>query len=145
MLCMFSYPRHLKSGHITCYLNRTYDVLTTARMGLHCGIGLSRVKCDSRTVLGRGVEQMRALSLLLIALFLSCLVACGGSSYSAPQNPVFTSTPVTAASQGASYMYHMTATDPSGGTVTFSLTTAPAGAALSGATITWGPTAAESR
>jgi hypothetical protein len=88
---------------------------------------------------------MRALSLLLVALFLSYLAACGGSSYSAPQNPVFTSTPVTAASQGASYMYHMTATDPSGGTVTFSLTTAPAGATLSGATITWGPTAAESR
>jgi hypothetical protein len=39
----------------------------------------------------------------------------------------------------------MTATDPSGGTVTFSLTTAPAGASLSGATITWGPTAGESR
>ena len=88
---------------------------------------------------------MRALSLLLIALFLSYLVACGGNSYSAPQNPVFTSTPVTAASQGASYTYPMTATDPSGGTVTFSLTTAPAGASLSGATITWAPTAAESR
>jgi len=29
---MFSYPRHLKSGHITCYLNRTYDVLTTGRL-----------------------------------------------------------------------------------------------------------------
>jgi hypothetical protein len=88
---------------------------------------------------------MRALSLLLVALFLSYLVACGGSSYSAPQNPVFTSTPVTAASQGASYIYGLAATDPSGGTVTFSLTTAPAGAALSGATITWGPTATESR
>jgi hypothetical protein len=48
---------------------------------------------------------MRALSLLLIAPFLSYLVACGGSSYSAPQNPVFTSTPVTAASQGASYTW----------------------------------------
>jgi hypothetical protein len=88
---------------------------------------------------------MRALSLLLIALFLSYLVACGRNSYSAPQNPVFTSTPVTAASQGASYIYHMTATDPAGGTVTFSLTTAAAGASLSGATISWAPTAAESR
>jgi hypothetical protein len=26
---MFSYPRRLKSGHLTCYLNRTYHVLTT--------------------------------------------------------------------------------------------------------------------
>jgi len=29
MLAMFSYPHRLKSGHITCYLNRTYHVLTT--------------------------------------------------------------------------------------------------------------------
>jgi hypothetical protein len=26
---MVSYPRRLQSGHITCYLNRTYHVLTT--------------------------------------------------------------------------------------------------------------------
>jgi len=26
---MVSYPRRLPSGHITCYLNRTYHVLTT--------------------------------------------------------------------------------------------------------------------
>jgi len=31
MLCMLSYPRRLKSGQITCYLNRTYHVLTTLR------------------------------------------------------------------------------------------------------------------
>src|SRR5438045_288270 len=30
MLRMVSYPRRLQSGHITCYLNRTYHVLTTA-------------------------------------------------------------------------------------------------------------------
>jgi hypothetical protein len=29
MLRMVSYPRRLKSGQITCYLNRTYHVLTT--------------------------------------------------------------------------------------------------------------------
>src|SRR5713226_5900498 len=29
MLRMFSCPRRLKSGQITCYLNRTYHVLTT--------------------------------------------------------------------------------------------------------------------
>jgi hypothetical protein len=27
---MVSYPRRLQSGHFTCYLNRTYHVLTTA-------------------------------------------------------------------------------------------------------------------
>ena len=87
---------------------------------------------------------MRALSLIGISLILSYLLACGGSP-GTPQNPVFTSTPVTAASQGASYTYTLEATDPSGGTVTFSLTTAPSGATLSGSTINWGPTAAESR
>ena len=29
MPAIVSYPRRLKSGHITCYLNRTYHVLTT--------------------------------------------------------------------------------------------------------------------
>ncbi len=29
MLRMVSYPRPLKSGQITCYLNRTYHLLTT--------------------------------------------------------------------------------------------------------------------
>src|ERR1019366_10544431 len=29
MPSMLSYPRRLQSGHITCYLNRTYHVLTT--------------------------------------------------------------------------------------------------------------------
>jgi len=80
-----------------------------------------------------------------MAVLLSYLVACGSGSHSTPQNPVFTSTPVTAASQGMTYTYQLAATDPSGGTVTFSLSTAPAGAALSGSTITWVPAAAQSR
>jgi len=29
MLRMVSYPRRPQSGHITCYLNRTYHVLPT--------------------------------------------------------------------------------------------------------------------
>ncbi|HSZ61561.1 MAG TPA: hypothetical protein VK828_07170 [Terriglobales bacterium] len=88
---------------------------------------------------------MRTQTLVLVALFSSYLVGCGSSSHSAPQSPVFTSTPITAASQGMSYAYSLTATDPSGGTVTFSLTTGPAGATLSGSNISWIPTAAESR
>jgi hypothetical protein len=88
---------------------------------------------------------MRARSLPLIALLLICLVACGGGSHATPQDPVFTSVPVTAASQGASYIYGLAATDPSEGIVTFSLITTPAGATLSGNTILWSPTAAESR
>src|SRR5579864_4076274 len=30
MLCMVSYPYRSQSGHITCYLNRTYHVLPTS-------------------------------------------------------------------------------------------------------------------
>src|SRR5580765_5458539 len=33
MLCMVSYPRRPQSGHITCYLNRTYHVLPTVAVG----------------------------------------------------------------------------------------------------------------
>jgi hypothetical protein len=31
MLRMVSYPHRLQSGHITCYLNRTYHVLPTLK------------------------------------------------------------------------------------------------------------------
>jgi len=88
---------------------------------------------------------MRALCLPLVAVSLGFLVACGSGSHSAPLSPVFTSTPVTAASQGVSYSYTLAATDPAGGTVTFSLVTEPAGSTLAGSTINWTPTAAESR
>jgi hypothetical protein len=53
--------------------------------------------------------------------------------------------PATAATQGVAYTTQLTATDPAGGSVTFSLTKSPAGAALSGNTVTWTPTAAQSR
>jgi hypothetical protein len=58
---------------------------------------------------------------------------------------VFTSVPVTAATQDVAYTYQLAAVDPAGGTVTYSMTTSPTGAALSGSTVTWTPTAAESR
>jgi hypothetical protein len=88
---------------------------------------------------------MRAPCLLLIGSCLISLLACGSSSHSTPQNPVFTSTPVTSAAQDISYSYTLAATDPSGGTITFSLPTAPTGASLTGSTINWVPSASESR
>ena len=88
---------------------------------------------------------MRALSLVLVALLLCYLAACGSSSHSAPMSPLFTSTPVTTASQDTSYSYTLAATDPSGGTVSFSLVSEPAGATITGSTINWTPPAAESR
>src|SRR6185369_5729035 len=59
-------------------------------------------------------------------------------SVSAPA-PVFNSTPPTASAQDTLYSYTISATDPAGGAVTFSLTSAPEGAALNGTTLTWTP------
>ena len=58
-----------------------------------------------------------------VALFsLLGLVSCGGASmHVAPAAPVFTSTPGTAAAQDTTYSYAVTATDPAGGSVSFSL------------------------
>ena len=43
---MFSYPHRLKSGQITCYLNRTYHVLTTQiRIGVD-GTPVQLYACD---------------------------------------------------------------------------------------------------
>jgi hypothetical protein len=83
-----------------------------------------------------------AVSLVCLSLVLA---ACGGGSHMAPAAPTFTSTPVTAAQQGVAYSYSVTATDPSGGTVSFALTTAPTGAALSGNAVNWTPAASQSR
>lgn len=83
---------------------------------------------------------------LLLMLF---NVACGGSgssnsSASKPQNgstPTFSSAAPTAASEGQTYSYAIQV----GTGATLALTTAPAGAVLSGSTITWTPTRAQSR
>src|ERR1700675_5072548 len=82
---------------------------------------------------------------LAVAIF---IVACGGGGMEAPPPPpapTFTSTPGTAATEGAVYTYQVTATDPTGSTVSFSLGSGPAGATLSGNTLTWTPTGPESR
>lgn len=60
--------------------------------------------------------------------------------------PTFTSSAPNAASEGAPYSYPITATDPTGASdVTFTLTSGPDGATLSGSTLTWTPTSAQSR
>lgn len=84
------------------------------------------------------------LSLSLLTLALS---GCGGGTSSPPPPPsiTFTSTPVTSAEEGVQYSYQLAATSSNSSAVTFTLTTAPSGAALSGNTISWTPTHAQSR
>jgi len=71
--------------------------------------------------------------------------ASGGMQRMPPPAPIFTSSPGTAAAEEAAYTYPIAATDPAGGTVTFSLAQSPAGASLTGSTLTWTPTPAQSR
>lgn len=83
------------------------------------------------------------LSALIASLFLA---ACsGGSNATSPTlAPAFASTPGTAASEGATYAYQIV-TSPASEPVTLTLVTAPSGATLSGNTLTWTPTAPQSR
>jgi hypothetical protein len=82
----------------------------------------------------------------ILSLLTFILVGCGGgSSNTPPLPPTFTSTPVTSAVEGVQYSYQLAATSPDSSAITFSLTTAPSGATLSGNTISWTPTHAESR
>ena len=78
---------------------------------------------------------------------LAVLAGCGGggSTHVAPLAPMFTSTPPPAAEQDTAYSYSIAATDPSGGTVSFALTSAPTGAVLSGSSVAWTPPASQSR
>jgi fibronectin type III domain protein len=87
-----------------------------------------------------------------ILFFLAPLTSCGGgngsgSSTSTAQSstPAFSSTPATAASQGTAYTYQVTASDPAGSAITYALTSAPTGATISGNTVNWTPTGAQSR
>lgn len=86
-----------------------------------------------------------------LSLFVFVLAGCGGGSSGTnttpppPASPTFTSTPVNSASEGAPYSYSLTATSPNSSSITFSLTTAPSGATLSGDTVSWTPTHAQSR
>lgn len=96
------------------------------------------------------MQLCRFLFLALVFLTMISLVlltACGssGSMQTQPSTPLFTSVPVMAATQDVAYTYPLAATDPAGGSVTFSLTASPTGAALNANTVTWTPTAAQSR
>ena len=76
-------------------------------------------------------------------LIVFLLTACSSGNHATPPPaPVFTSAAVTQAVEGSPYTYQVAAT---GTAVTFSLTSEPTGATLSGNTISWTPTAQQSR
>ena len=77
-------------------------------------------------------------------LIVFLLTACSSGNHTtpAPAAPLFTSTPATQAVEASPYSYQVAAT---GTGVAFSLTSAPTGVTLSGNTISWTPTAAQSR
>ena len=88
-------------------------------------------------------------ALLLASLSLFAVISCGGArsspSSSPPLNPVFMSSPPSAADEASPYVYTARATDPANNIINYQLTTAPTGAGLSGATITWIPSGMQSR
>jgi len=92
---------------------------------------------------GRDIHLPR-YHVVLVTLILFLLTACssGNNTTPAPAAPVFTSTPVTQAVEASPYAYQLAA---SGTAVTFSLTNTPIGATLSGNTLSWTPTAEQSR
>jgi len=73
------------------------------------------------------------------------LTACGaGSGTGRSAAPAFSSIAPQVASEGARYTYTIAVTSPDGKPVTYTLTTAPAGATLNGDTVAWTPTSAQS-
>ncbi len=79
-----------------------------------------------------------------VFVFLTACSTVGMGTQNATPLPAFTSTPGTAATQDAAYTYQI-ATEQASGAVTLSLASAPSGATLTGNTLTWTPSAAQSR
>lgn len=94
---------------------------------------------------------VRSLALLLLAVMVLFSLACGHSSSSTTTTttvgpaPTFTSKWPTVVQEGVQYSYNITTTTTDNSTVTYKLKSGPSGAAISGSTLTWTPTHAESR
>ena len=101
---------------------------------------------NRRTTASLGNFCLPRYRVVLVSLIVFLLTACSSSNTTPappPAAPVFTSTPVTQAVEATPYTYQLAASGTAA--VTFSLTGAPTGATLSGNTISWTPTAEQSR
>ena len=95
----------------------------------------------------RPTALLKSLPLVLFSLSLlvtACTNVGSANSADAATTPSFVSAPATSASQGSTYTYQIE-TLPAAGSATLALTAAPSGATLSGNTLTWTPSAAQSR
>lgn len=94
------------------------------------------------------LNKKTSLFIFSIFLFVILVTGCVPSGPVGPvptnQTPIITSTPITTATVGAAYTYNLTATDPDGNTLTFSLTISPTGMTINSSSglINWTPTAA---
>ena len=86
-----------------------------------------------------------ACSVLIAISILIAGCGGGGTTTSAPLPPQFSSTPGTSAAEGILYTYSITASDPSGGTVSLEIKTGPTGASLNGNILQWTPSGTQSR
>ena len=82
-------------------------------------------------------------ALLIFSMFLLVILVVGCNPSGPVQTPIITSTPITLATVNQTYTYNVTATDPDGNTLSFSLTISPAGMTINSTTglIDWTPTA----
>ena len=89
----------------------------------------------------------RALLVLAVCAVIFSQMGCGGSSSATvPPAPFsFASTPIPTAGEGQTYSYTMGVTGAGQNTVTFHLDAGPDGASISGSTLTWVPSSAQSR
>jgi hypothetical protein len=94
------------------------------------------------------IQAFRSIALTVLSSSIVFSLACGHGSPTTTTTgvaPTFTSTPTQIAREGNGYIYGITSTTTDGSTVTYALTTGPTGATISGNTLSWTPTHAQSR
>jgi hypothetical protein len=90
--------------------------------------------------------RVRVLPCVVVGFFLiGCGGGGGGGTHTLPSSPTFTSVPGMAAVAGSPYSNQLVATSPDARAISFSLTSAPMGATISGNTLTWTPAHDQSR